>query len=87
MNPTLLDQFLAEECTPAVRDLVRSCLDSGRSSAGQLRKRLEFNRFEVSFDIREGDVVIEDVLDATAAGVQRISIAEFLTALAEHPPL
>jgi hypothetical protein len=85
MNATLLDQFLAEECTPYVRDLVRGGLEAGRSGAGPRRKRFEFNRFEVTFDLDEGDVLIEDVLDATEAGAQRIPITEFSAALSKGP--
>jgi len=85
MNATLLDQFLAEECTPYVRDLVRSGLEAGRSGAGPRRKRFEFNRFEVTFDLDEGDVLIEDILDATEAGAQRFSVAEFSAALEKKP--
>jgi len=85
MNATLLDQFLAEECTPHVRDLVREALDAGRSGAGPRRRRFEFNRFEVTFDLDEGDVLIEDVLDATEAGAQRVSAAEFSAALEKEP--
>jgi len=81
MNATLLDQFLAEECTPYVRELVMSGLEAGRTGAGPRRRRFEFNRFEVTFDLDEDDVLIEDVLDATEAGVQHIRVAEFSTAL------
>ena len=81
MNATRLDQFLAEECTPYVRDLVTGGLAAGRSSAGLRRRHFEFNRFEVTFDLDKGEVLIEDVLDATEAGTQRIPIAEFSAAL------
>jgi hypothetical protein len=85
MNATLLDQFLAEECTPYVRDMLRGALDAGRSGAGSQRRHFEFNRFEVTFDLDEGDVLIEDVLDATESGAQRVSIAEFSAALEAKP--
>jgi hypothetical protein len=81
MNQTLLEQFLAEECTPDVRDLVRTELERATSGAGPRRKRFEFNRFEVTFDINEGDVLIEDILDVAEAGAQRIPLAEFSAAL------
>jgi len=51
MNKTLLDQFLAEECTSYVRDLVRRGLDAGTSGAGPRKQHFEFNRFEVTFDL------------------------------------
>ena len=81
MSSTLLDQFLAEECTPYVRELVKTGLEAGVSGGGPRTTRFEFNRFEVVFDLDKGDVLIEDVLDATEAGAQRISLAEFSAAL------
>jgi hypothetical protein len=84
MNGTLLEQFLVEECTSYVRDLVERGLDAGESGAGLRKQRFEFNRFEVTFDLDEDDVLIEDVLDATDAGAQRLPIAEFSAALTKH---
>jgi hypothetical protein len=81
MNKTLLEQFLAEECTPEVRDLLRTELERAKSGAGPRRKRFEFNRFEVAFDIDNGDVLIEDILDVAEAGTQRIPLAEFSAAV------
>jgi hypothetical protein len=43
MNVTLLEQFLMEECTPYVRDLVRGALEAGRAGNGPRRKRFEFS--------------------------------------------
>lgn len=81
MKATLLEQFLAEECTSYVRDLVRTGVEEARSSAGPRRKRFEFNRFEITLDIDKDEVLIEDVLDATTAGAQRIPLVEFSSAL------
>lgn len=81
MPTTLLEQFLSEECTPEVRMLVSADLRAGSSGSGPRRKRFEFNRFEVTFDLDAGDVLIEDVLDVTDAGVQRIAIGDFVAAL------
>jgi hypothetical protein len=85
MNTTILDQFIAEECTQYVYDLVKSALEAGMSGAGPQASRFEFNRFEISFDLDKGDVLIEDVLDPSEAGAQRVSIAEFLAALNKAP--
>jgi len=74
-------QFLDEECTPHVRDLVRNGLEAGESGAGPRSWRFEFNRFEIAFDLDRDEVVIEDVLDPAEAGAQRIPIAEFSAAL------
>lgn len=83
MNTTLFEQFLTEECTPYLRDLIRTGLEAAVSSAGPRTKRFEFNRFELTFDLDEGDVLIEDVLDTTKAGAQRIPLAEFSAALGD----
>lgn len=85
MNATLLEQFLIEECTPYVRELVRGALEAGRAGRGPLRKRFEFNRFEVTFDLDEGVVLIEDVLNPSDAGAQRVPMEEFSAALSKHP--
>jgi hypothetical protein len=84
MSRTLLEQFLAEECTPYVRDLARSGLEVGRSGTGPRKRRFELNRFEITVDLDEDDVLIEDVLDASNAGAQRVSTAELSAALTKH---
>jgi hypothetical protein len=84
MNATLLDQFLAEECTPYVRDLVRSGLEAGSSGAGPRRKRFELNRFEVTFDLDEGEVLIEDVLDAELVLPGELELTEQQLAVARN---
>ncbi len=84
MSGTLLEKFFAEECTAFVCDLVRTGLRAGQTGTGPRRKSFEFNRFEVTFDLDQEEVLIEDVLDASEAGAQRIAIAEFCAALAGH---
>ena len=84
MNAIILEQFIEEECTPYVRDLIKSALETGNSGVGPRTRRFEFNRFDVVFDLNKKDVLIEDVLDFTQAGAQRVSIAEFLAALNEY---
>ncbi len=81
MDDNLWEKFLAEECTPDVRTLVHGALQAGMAGRGPRTKRFEFNRFEVTFDLDEGVVLIEDVLDPTNTGAQRIPIKEFVAAL------
>jgi hypothetical protein len=77
MPESLLDQFLAEECTPYVRRLLEEALADTSSQ----RHHFEFNRFEVTFE-RETDIaILEDVLDTTPAGTQRVPLAELASAL------
>jgi hypothetical protein len=79
---SLLDELLAEECSPRVRELLRAALAT-RAGVEPRRGRLEFNRFEVAFDLDRSEVVIEDVLDASSSGAQRVSVTELLQALNE----
>jgi hypothetical protein len=74
---SLLDQFLREECVPYVCDLLRGAL-----SATPIRPwTYTFNRFDVILDPENERVVIEDDLDVSEAGTQRVGIAEFTKAL------
>jgi ethanolamine utilization protein EutQ (cupin superfamily) len=83
---TLLEQFLAQECTVFVRDLVSAALEAGRAGTGPRRRCLEFNRFEITIDLDEDSVVIEDVLDVTKAGRQCVPLPAFSDAIALHEP-
>jgi hypothetical protein len=77
MYPTLLEQFIREECTPHVgRELERALHVTEPPTAV-----IEFNRFQLAIDRRAGTVVIQDVTDATSAGESRLTIAELVTAL------
>jgi hypothetical protein len=77
MTTTLLQQFVEEECTPHVRRLLEVALRSNSS------RRFEFNRFEVSIQQEDNSVLLEDVLDATDAGAQRVALADFAAVLAK----
>jgi hypothetical protein len=57
---SLLDQFVAEECTPHVVGMLRL---AARGGAGT--RYLTFNRFNVRLNLDSGEVVIEDELDPT----------------------
>lgn len=77
MTSSLLRQFLAEECTPHVRRLLEDAIaDTATSHA-----RFEFNRFEVTIKRDSKMAILEDALDATEAGVQRLPLAEFANAV------
>jgi len=85
MNPTLLEQFLREEYTLHVRSLLQVALEAGNSGTGPKRSRFEFNRFEIKMDLDEDMVLIEDVLDATDSGVQRVLMKDFCAAMEQQP--
>ena len=73
----LLDQFLAQECTASVRRLLEDAIADSATS----RPHFEFNRFEVTIERAKNIAVLEDVLDATEAGVRLVPLAEFTAAL------
>lgn len=77
MNVVLLKQFIEEECTPYVCRLLKEALEVSTPPS----KRFEFNRFEVTIDHENNVVLVEDILDATDAGVLRVPLEEFATAL------
>ena len=77
MTTTLLDQFLAQECSPYIRQLLEEAI----ADTSRVRPRLEFNRFEVTIERDASEVIIEDVLDASEAGVQNVSLDDFADAL------
>jgi hypothetical protein len=77
MTSSLLEQFLAQECTFYVRQL----LEEATADASAPRPHFEFNRFEVTVERDDSVVLLEDVLDSTEADVQRVPLAEFVKAI------
>ena len=80
MPQTLLEQFLAEECTAHVRERLEDAL----ANPGAAASHFEFNRFGVTLGRSPASVVLEDVLDASEAGVQQVSLEEFTAALSRR---
>ncbi len=78
MEP-LMKQFLDQEATPYVRKLLRDSI-SVRSSS-EMRKRFEFNCFEILLDFESNTVLIEDVMDVGPSGTLRVDMAEFAKCL------
>ena len=60
-----------------VRDLLRKSIEDRSLMA----EKFEFNRFEVTIDRASGSVLLEDVLDASVSGAERIGIEDFALAL------
>ncbi len=58
MTAGLLDEFLAEECTPHVVQLLR---EAAQVESGE--RYFTFNRFNVRLDLDAGIATIEDELD------------------------
>ncbi len=81
MGATLLEQFMTEECTPYVRSLLQAGIEAARAGTAPQRKSFEFNRFEVTLDVKGAVVVLADVLDPNESGVQRLALGEFFAVL------
>ena len=74
--PTLLEQFLREECTPHVRKLI--CEAKATSNTKQ---EFEFNRFNLLLDLEAGHATITDELDASPAGSVDVTLDELFRAI------
>jgi hypothetical protein len=79
---TLLERFIVEECTTHVRALITNAI-ADPSSPGL---HFEFNRFTLTARRDDGFVMLEDVLDATEAGAQRLTLDELTAALDRTEP-
>ena len=77
----LLKQFVTEECNAHVRRLLEDAI----ADLAAARPHFEFNRFEITIERKRNIVVLEDVLDATEAGVRHVPLAEFTAALKQCP--
>jgi hypothetical protein len=77
--PSLLEQFLNEECTPHVRKLI--CEAALNREPTHTTKEFEFNRFNLKLDFAGGRAILDDELDVRASGSAETSIDELLTLL------
>lgn len=77
----LLSQFLAQECTQHVRELLEGAVRDGALE----EPSFELNRFSVRVLRGSNEVVLEDLLDSTEAGVQRLALDRFVAAVRAGP--
>lgn len=75
-HPSLLEQFLREECTPDVRKLVADA--AAHPDPVQSRQDFEFNRFDLVLDFDKGTATIQDVTDTSENGSMSVAISELL---------
>lgn len=75
---SLLEQFLREEASSHVRGLILDAVHEHEQRSNQVRKKFEFNRFEVTLDFVSDIALVEDVLDAAPSGEVRLRIGEFI---------
>lgn len=71
---SLLEQFLAEEATQHVRQMIEAAMEEHAGKPSECERRFEFNRFEVTLNFSQGFALIEDVLDASSVGEQRLPL-------------
>jgi hypothetical protein len=78
---SLLDQFLEEDATPQVRQLLRNAISALDQSKGAQTREFTFNRFNLRIDATNGVVTLEDDLDTSEAGRIEIELPVFVDAL------
>jgi len=83
MPSQLMREFLAQECTPAVRELLRAALSHPRP--GKAAESFQFNRFDVTIDFENGTVLLEDDLNASHDGSAVLPLGEFLNSIQSQP--
>jgi len=77
--PSLLEQFLKEECTSHVRKLI--CETALNRSPAKASAAFEFNRFNLRLDFARGLAVLDDELDVSTSGSVELSVDELLAVL------
>ncbi len=80
MFPSLLEQFIVEECTPDVVRMVTVAIHDETL----LRPHFEFNRFELTIDRETNTALLSDILGDTDEYVQRVPLNELEAAIAAH---
>jgi hypothetical protein len=80
MYASLLENFFGNECSPRVLEEIRAILEAEEPP---LRRSLGGNVYTAEIDFENGVVLIEDDLDISETGTQRLSIDEFRSALIE----
>lgn len=86
---TLVEQFMIVELTPDLRgiqDELVSKIESSLSGSGPELRRVRFNRCEVELDRSNGMATIEDDLDTSEEGRQRVPLPELLEMLRKWNP-
>jgi len=78
---TLLEQFLSEDATPQVRQLLLDSIATPDRSQGQGVREFTFNRFNVRIDWGKRVVTLEDELDTSERGATEIGLSDFAAAL------
>jgi hypothetical protein len=81
VQPTLLQEFVREECNSHVRALLKAALANSAPPATEL----SLNRFDVRIDRERGVVVVEDITNANDEGSMEAPLTALLDALGTEP--
>jgi hypothetical protein len=81
MAQELLLNFIKEEASSHVRQLLLRHISDCRAGAANGKRTFEFNQFTVTIDCNASTVRIEDELNATLGGEATCSLEEFSAAL------
>jgi hypothetical protein len=81
MHSQLLENFLREEATEHVRQLLLRHLSECKTGAATGKRTFEFNRYNVTIDVDGKQVTLEDDLDVGPSGRASWPLEEFVSAL------
>ena len=74
---SVLKQFLHEEVSYAL-DPILNAIRKHKENPHKYQMKLGFNRFDITLFFEDNSVLIEDDLDPSPSGEQRLSLDEFL---------
>jgi len=79
--PSLIEQFLREECTKDVRKLIRDAV--AHHDQKQSTREFEFNRFNLVLDFEKGTATVDDETDVSDSGSVSVQMNELLDRIQE----
>ena len=84
MNDKLLGEFLSEDGDMHARQKLLDAIGGSTALDAPVCSKYIFNRFNISIDLGERQVIIEDDLMVGKVGEQRLCLEEFLKALRKN---
>ena len=76
----LLDQFVSEECTDSLSNMLSNEIGALQNNGPQF-KEYTFNRFNLYVDLMKGEARLEDDLDPDESGVLTVPLDRLLEAI------
>jgi hypothetical protein len=77
MNP-IIKQFFANEVTDFVVEIILDVINNQRKDSSKIRREFEFNRYNVTLNFAENNVLLEDILDPAESGETYILLEDFM---------